>query len=97
MTGGCAESNVHAAAALSWLAHIIPWVLITPLGCPVEPEVNRILPTVSGPTRAKAASTAGVGRNALKAANGVRRLSARLPRLATISNRVAPTAARARA
>ena len=26
------------------------WVLVTPLGCPVEPEVNRIFATLSGPT-----------------------------------------------
>ena len=37
------------------------WVLMTPLGWPVEPEVNRIFAMVSGPTSACAASTAGVG------------------------------------
>ena len=40
-------------------------VLITPLGMPVEPDVNRILPSVSGPTRANAASTASVGRTSV--------------------------------
>jgi hypothetical protein len=39
------------------LATSIRCVLITPLGSPVEPEVNRIFATVSGPTRAKASST----------------------------------------
>ena len=47
------------------------WVLITALGRPVEPEVNRSLPTVSGPTCAAAASTALVGSLASSAANGV--------------------------
>ena len=35
------------------------WVLMTPLGVPVEPEVNRSLAIVSGPTLACAASTSG--------------------------------------
>src|SRR2546423_10127552 len=95
ITGGWWLRNVHAAAALSWLAHIMPWVLITPLGWPVEPEVNRILATVSGPTRAKAASTAGVGRSSASAANGVTLVAPREPRLATISTRVAPIASSA--
>ena len=34
---------------------------MTPFGWPVEPEVNRIFATVSGPTLACAASTAAVG------------------------------------
>ena len=37
------------------------WVLITPFGMPVEPEVNRNFAIVSGPTLACAASTAAVG------------------------------------
>ena len=71
------------------------WVLITPLGWPVEPEVNRILATVSGPTLANAASTAGVGRTSVRAENGVTRVAPRLPRLATTSTRVAPIASSA--
>ncbi len=43
-----------------WLEHIMRWVLMTPLGSPVEPEVNRILATVSGPTRANASPTSSV-------------------------------------
>ena len=62
------------------------WVLMTPLGWPVEPEVNRILATVSGPTLAKAASTAGVGRTSASAETGVTGATPpRLPRLAAIS------------
>ena len=37
------------------------WVLTTPLGMPVDPEVNSTFATVSGPTLACAASTAAVG------------------------------------
>ena len=37
-------------------------VLITHFGTPVEPEVNRNLAMVSGPTASCAASTAAVGR-----------------------------------
>ncbi len=46
------------------------WVLITPLGRPVEPEVNSTLATVSGVRSAKAASTCGVGAVAAKRSNG---------------------------
>ena len=71
------------------------WVLITPLGWPVEPEVKRILATVSGPTRANAASTAGVGLTSVSVEKGVSLVAPRLPRLATISRRVAPIASSA--
>ena len=47
------------------------WVLITPFGVPVDPDVNRTFATVSGPTRAWASSTRGVGGAAASAANGV--------------------------
>ena len=47
------------------------WVLITPLGMPVEPEVNSTLATVSGPTLACAASTAAVGVVARRSENAV--------------------------
>ena len=47
------------------------WVLMTPLGWPVEPEVNRIFATVSGPTRACAASTADAGTASANVANVV--------------------------
>ena len=44
---------------------------MTPLGFPVEPEVNRIFATVSGPTLAWAASTASVGSLKIRSANNV--------------------------
>jgi hypothetical protein len=47
------------------------WVLITALGMPIEPEVNRNLPMVSGPTCAAAASTALVGTVARSSAKEV--------------------------
>ena len=37
----------------------MPWVLMTPLGRPVEPEVNRNFAIVSAPLAAAALSTAG--------------------------------------
>src|SRR5215467_9695420 len=84
INGGCCSRNGQVAAALSWLAHIMRWVLMTPLGWAVEPEVKRILATVSGPTSANARSTAGVGEACVSAANGVTATPGRCPRLATI-------------
>src|ERR1700730_15000358 len=54
---------------IAWLAHSISWVLMTPLGWPVEPEVNRILAMVSGAILACAASTAAVGCALARSAN----------------------------
>ena len=42
--------NGQIWASICWLAVNIPWVLTTPFGKPVEPDVNRILATVSAPT-----------------------------------------------
>ena len=50
--------NGQQAARLSWLAVNMRWVLTTPLGRPVEPEVNSTLAMVSGPSAAKARSHA---------------------------------------
>jgi len=44
---------------MAWFEVIMRWVLMTPLGVPVEPEVNRSFAIVSGPTFAFAASTSG--------------------------------------
>jgi hypothetical protein len=52
------------------LLHSIRCVLMTPFGRPVEPEVKSTLAIVSGPTRSRASSTAGVT-SAARAANGV--------------------------
>src|ERR1019366_7691361 len=56
---------------MAWFAHSMSWVLITPFGWPVEPEVNRIFATVSGPTLACAALTTGVGCALASFANNV--------------------------
>ena len=56
---------------ITWFEHHMRWVLITPLGMPVEPEVNRNLAMVSGPTCAWAASTAAVGARSSRSANSV--------------------------
>ena len=37
------------AWSIAWLEQSMRWVLMTPLGTPVEPEVNSSLATVSGP------------------------------------------------
>src|ERR1700751_2463267 len=58
ITGGSSVRN-GATWRLTWeLEQITPWVLMTALGMPVEPEVNRNLAMVSRPTREAAASTA---------------------------------------
>src|SRR3569833_1789898 len=57
------------ARIISWLEHSIRCVVITPFGLPVEPEVNKIFTTVSGVTRACAASTAVVVATLSRAAN----------------------------
>jgi hypothetical protein len=73
------------------------WVLITPFGCPVEPDVNRNLAIVSGPTPACAASTAEVGRASSNSAKRVAgRPSGGLAAIAT-STEVGTPAAIARA
>ena len=63
----------------------MPWVLITPLGRPVEPEVNRNFAIVSAPLAAAAWSTAGPDGRAREIVE--RRDAPRLAplRLATIS------------
>ena len=60
-TGGSSARNGQMSSSAAWFEHIIRCVLMTPLGTPVDPDVNRSLPTVSGPTLAKASSTAGPG------------------------------------
>jgi hypothetical protein len=72
ITGGSSCMKASTCAVICWLAQIMRWVLITPLGCPVEPEVNRILATVSGVVRTCAASTAAVGAVASSSANSGR-------------------------
>ena len=61
-TGGVSAVNGQIWARLCWFAHSIPCVLMTPLGIAVEPDVNRILATLSGPTFASASSTSPVAR-----------------------------------
>src|ERR1700722_8676373 len=71
MTGGSSATKARPQRIIAWLAQSISWVLMTPLGWPVEPEVNRILAMVSGAILACAASTAGVGCVSHSAANSV--------------------------
>src|SRR5215510_5942824 len=79
-TGGRSSRKGHTCAAICWFEQSMRWVLTTPFGVPVEPEVKRIFAIASGPMRAKASSTRAVGDESSSAAIGVA---------------VAPTAARA--
>src|SRR5260370_19043487 len=56
-TCGRSSRNGQTHAYCSWLTVSMRWVLITPLGVPVEPEVKRIFAMVPGPMPAKASST----------------------------------------
>ena len=67
-TGGSSASAGKHWRIICWFAHSMRCVLITPLGSFVDPEVNRNLAIVSGPTPAWAASTADVGAVASKSA-----------------------------
>ena len=49
----------------------MPWVLMTPFGNPVEPEVNRNFAIVSAPTDFTARSSAAPGCVAVKVSNAV--------------------------
>ena len=60
-TGGSAPMNGHTWPSACWLEHSIRCVLITPFGVPVDPEVNRIFATVSGPERGEGALDVGLG------------------------------------
>src|SRR5579871_312585 len=68
-TGGVLTKQGRHSTIICWLLHHIRWVVMTPLGLPVEPEVNRIFATVAGPVRSNASSTAAVGEAASSSAN----------------------------
>ncbi|HEY5397136.1 MAG TPA: hypothetical protein VIL16_17255 [Trebonia sp.] len=61
ITGRSAARNGHACRIICWLAASIRWVLITPLGVPVDPEVNRILATASPSSLSNASCPVGPG------------------------------------
>jgi hypothetical protein len=63
------ELRMPSVAAI-W-AENMPWVWITPFGVPVEPEVKRILETVSGVSRSRARSTSARGAVPVKSESGV--------------------------
>src|SRR6185295_4527563 len=71
MTGGESSRNGQHCAMLCWLAHSIRWVVITPLGSPVDPDVKRIFATSPGFTRSNACPTAPVGLQPSSDANEV--------------------------
>ena len=49
-TGGSSARKAMHWRIICWLAHHMRWVVITPLGALVEPEVKRNLAIVSAPT-----------------------------------------------
>src|SRR5262249_32778591 len=59
--GSASGSGWSMAMAQAICAVIWPWVCGVGLGMPVEPEVNRYLPTESGPSQSIAVSTTEVG------------------------------------
>ena len=73
------------------------WVLTTPLGSSVEPEVKRNLTIVSGPVAACAASACGPGSLGSRFANDVIVRPSRLPLASTTSTPGPATAWIARA
>ena len=60
-TGGSSARKPMHWRSICWLAQSMRWVLITPLGALVLPDVNRNLAMVSGPTAACAAASVGPG------------------------------------
>src|SRR5262245_2648548 len=74
ITGGSSLKYASVVRSISWFAHHMRWVLMTAFGVPVEPDVNRNLAMVSGPTAAWAASVAaaasGVAALSISAENG---------------------------
>jgi hypothetical protein len=70
-TGGASATKGKASRSICWLEQIMRCVLTTPLGCPVDPEVNRIFAGASGSTFAAASATAGAGVVASNAAKSV--------------------------
>lgn len=83
-TGAVLARNGHIWTIACWLEHIMRWVVRTPLGPPVEPEVNSTFAIVSGPTAANARSTSGPGEVSSSSLNGVTE-STSASRLATTS------------
>ena len=96
-TGGVSPRLGKHCRIICWLLHSIRWVLITPFGSLVEPEVNRNFAIVSGPTCACAASTAAVGAVASSSSNGRLARPSSAPRASTTSQSAGTAAAIARA
>ena len=91
-TGGSARMNGHTWPSACWLEHSIRCVLITPFGAPVDPEVNRIFATVSGPSAANARSTSAPGLGRLEVGERERRRP-RSPATTTGTRRRRPSSA----
>ena len=70
ITGGCSARKGQICALACWLAESIRWVLMTPLGSPVDPDVKSSLAIVSGPTARAAAATRGPSSARTSSENG---------------------------
>src|SRR5258707_7798784 len=71
--------KVQVCALACWLEVSIRWVLMTALGVPVEPDVNRNFAIVSDVIAANAFSTPGVSGVAAMLRNGIVPVSSTLP------------------
>jgi hypothetical protein len=92
-TGGSSARKPMHWRSICWLAQIIRCVLITPLGCLVEPEVKRNLAIVSGPTLACASRTPSPGSVASRVSKAVTSRPSTLPSVSTTATSAGTTAA----
>src|ERR1022692_3229142 len=96
-TGGSSATKAKPAAIIAWFEHSMRWLLMTPLGFPVEPEVNRNFAIVSGVTLPLAAATPALSSGPTRSANSVALQSAGGLRVTTSSVSLGTAAAMARA
>src|ERR1039458_1622523 len=95
-TGGSSATKHKPAAIIAWFEHSMRWVLMTPLGFPVDPEVNRNFAIVPGVTLALAAVTPASSSAPTRSENSVALRSAGGLRVTTSSSSLGITAAMAR-
>ena len=68
-TGASSRRNGQICPSACWFEHSIRWVVTTPFGAPVDPDVSRIFATVSGPSAANARSTSACGAVAMRSSS----------------------------
>ncbi len=97
MCGGRSPRNGQTARICAWFTANMPWVQRTALGLEVEPEVKKILASVSGPTASRAAARSTPAAPRSRAASGVTGRGAPSVLAATISTRASSGTPMARA